>query len=294
MKHARRIAVAAPAKINLFLKVVGRRSDGYHDLFSLMSCIDLHDRLQLEFGVHATRIVCNRSDLPCDDSNLALKAVNEYNAVLARETSIRPLSVAIELTKNIPVGAGLGGGSSDAAAILKALNDHYQNPLSSERLARIALSLGADVPFFISGTPALAEGVGEKLTPYPYLPPLHLLLIYPGFGIPTAEVFRSLNLRLTNIEKKLRYSAFKNGELDVITHLGNDLEDPVIKRFPVISVMKKALLDLGALGALMTGSGSSVFGLFPDADGVQRAVLNLAPQPEWQIFATRLLIHSDC
>ncbi len=287
------IRIVAPAKLNLFLKITGRRSDGYHELCSLMCCIALYDRLTLYPGADLNRLICDDPLVPSDHTNLAFRALSAFNAALEQERyrSWRP--VFIELAKTIPAGAGLGGGSSDAAAVLKALNRYYGHPFSHDRLAAIALDLGADIPFFLTQTPAVAEGIGERLSPYPHLPPWHVLLVYPGFGISTAEVFHDLNLRLTKEEKKIRYFAFKNGKMDVVSHMCNDLEDAVKKRFPVIATIKAALLEQGALGASMTGSGSSVFGLFADSTGARKAVRGLEPQPGWRIFVTRLLTHPE-
>jgi 4-diphosphocytidyl-2-C-methyl-D-erythritol kinase len=287
------IRVLAPAKLNLFLKVTGRRSDGYHELYSLMCCIELYDQLIIYPGAVCGGLKCDNQEIPCDNKNLAMRAVSVFNAALEGETTVAPLPVFVELTKVIPAGAGLGGGSSDAAAVLRVLNGYHGFPFSETRLAEIALGLGADVPFFISQVPAIATGIGEKLFPYRHLPSWHVLVVYPGFSTSTAEVFGSLNLRLTNHEKKLRYFAFKNGNLDVISHMCNDLEEAVIKRFPVIATIKAILIEQGALGSQMTGSGSCVFGLFSDAAGARQAARNIVPQPGWRVFVTRLLTHTE-
>ena len=281
--------ISAPAKINLFLQVLGRRDDGYHELRTLMVCIGLHDTLVLRMGTSRNAIICSHPDVPADETNLALKAALAYNRALADKTSLIPLNLSIELIKRIPVGAGLGGGSSDAAAVLNGLNRYYNNPLSDEKLHALALSLGADVPFFVHGQPAIATGVGEHLESYTGLSPWGVVVVYPGFGLSTAEVFKNLNLRLTKCEKQLRYFPFKNGKFCALHHLCNDLEPGVTARFPVIQELKKVLLDHGALGALMTGSGSAVFGLFADPQAAQDVRRALACRDEWQIFVTELL-----
>jgi 4-diphosphocytidyl-2-C-methyl-D-erythritol kinase len=280
--------ISAPAKINLFLQVLGRRDDGYHELRTLMCCIGLHDTLVLRMGTDRSDLTCSDVRIPCNADNLALKAVLLFNRALAAETSIAPLNVAIELIKRIPAGAGLGGGSSDAAAVLKQLNRYYHNPLSDGRLHALALSLGADVPFFIHGRPAIATGVGECLEPYCNLPPWGVVVVYPGFGLSTAEVFNNLNLGLTKCEKQLRYFPFKYGKFDIVRHLCNDLETVAADRFPVIKTIKKELLNQGAMGSLMTGSGSAVFGLFSDLQAARRVGDALAGNAEWQVFATEL------
>lgn len=279
----------APAKINLFLSVVGRRSDGYHELRSLMCRIGLSDTLFLEMGTERNVLTVSDPDLPADESNLSLKAALLFNRTLKRESDIHPLNLSIHLEKRIPVGAGLGGGSSDAAAVLKALNRYYRHPLDRERLLSMALDLGADVPFFIDGRPAVATGVGEVLNPYEGLPPWAAVVVFPGFGISTAEVFKNVNLRLTKCEKKLRYFSFKTGKFDIHRHLCNDLETVAVRQFPVIGEIKNELLNQGANGALMTGSGSAVFGLFTDMQAARTAADAMGGQADWQIYATRLM-----
>jgi 4-diphosphocytidyl-2-C-methyl-D-erythritol kinase len=279
----------APAKINLYLRVVGRRSDGYHELQTLMCCIGLHDTVKLRMGTGREGMTCSDPDLPCDASNLALKAALQFHAALETDTRIPPQNAFIHLTKRIPAGAGLGGGSSDAAAVLKGLNRYYGHPFDRPKIMGLALNLGADVPFFIDGKPALATGVGEVLSPYPHLLPWGVVVVYPGFGISTAEVFKNLNLGLTKREKPLRYFPFKQGKFDRDRHLCNDLETVAIRQFPVIGKIKKALLNQGAKGVLMTGSGSAVFGLFSDLSSAREAAEAMAASARWQVFATQLV-----
>jgi 4-diphosphocytidyl-2-C-methyl-D-erythritol kinase len=280
--------ISAPAKINLFLQVLGRRDDGYHELRTLMCCIGLHDTLMLRVGASRNEIVCANPEIPLDETNLALKAALVFNRTLAAETSVIPQNLSIELIKRIPVRAGLGGGSSDAAAVLNGMNHYYNNPLSQAKVHSLALGLGADVPFFIDGRPAIATGVGEHLEPFSGLPPWGVVVIYPGFGLSTAEVFKNLNLRLTKCEKQLRYFPFKYGKFDIARHLCNDLETVAVHRFPVIETIKRELLNQGAMGSLMTGSGSAVFGLFRDPETARRAGDALAGNADWQIYATEL------
>lgn len=285
----RKMEIQAPAKINLSLQVVGKRADGYHDLRTLMCCVGLYDTLELSLGGGRNLIVCSQAGVPCDQSNLALKAGLRFNQILANQTHIDPPSICVHLTKRIPVGAGMGGGSSDAAAVLNALNHHHGYPLSRSRLLALALELGADVPFFIDGRPALARGVGERLEPCPSLPSWKVVVVYPGFGISTAEVFKNLKLGLTRCEKPLTYLPFKYGKFDIERHLFNDLEQVVANQFPIIQEIKKGLLNQGAKGASMTGSGSAVFGLFADAATAERAAAVLARRDQWRVYATELL-----
>lgn len=279
----------APAKINLFLYVTGRRPDGYHELCSLMCAVAIHDRLVLRIGGARNTVDCHGCDLPLDDTNLALRAVTVFNAALTAETDLRPEKVAIRLVKKIPVGAGLGGGSSDAAAVLKGLDAYHGHPFDEGRLCALALTLGADVPFFIRGRPALVTGIGERIRPYAGLPAMDVVIVYPGFGLSTAAVFKNLNLALTKSKKKLRYFPFNNGSFSATHHLHNDLEAGVGEQFTVLADIKERLCRLGAMGAAMTGSGSAVFGLFANAADALKAKDVLDRQPGWQVFATRLL-----
>jgi 4-diphosphocytidyl-2-C-methyl-D-erythritol kinase len=280
----------APAKINLFLKVSGRRADGYHLLFSLMCCVGLYDIVRISIGPGKRRVVCNDPGLPANESNLAVRAISRFFEAWNPNRDQGADRVSLRLEKRIPVGAGLGGGSSDAAAVLRGLNQLCGHPLSRAKLARIGLDLGADVPFFLFGKPAIATGIGEKLQPYAQLPPYKVLLVYPGFGVSTAEVYKNLNLRLTNCKKRLRYSSFKKEKFNVDQHLCNDLESVTASRFPEIDRIKNQLLSLGACGALMSGSGSTVFGLFQDADQARLAQGAMAAEIHWQTFLADLLI----
>ncbi|MFZ1985183.1 MAG: 4-(cytidine 5'-diphospho)-2-C-methyl-D-erythritol kinase [Desulfatitalea sp.] len=285
------IELLAPAKINLCLHVLGRRPDGYHELYSLICCVALYDRLLLTLGGSADEIVCDPPWVPADSSNLALKAAVLFNDTLAGETDRTVQRVAIQLSKCIPVGAGLGGGSSDAAAVLNGLNRHYGRPLDRHHLHALALRLGADVPFFIDQRPAIAQGIGERLTPYEGLPPLWAVLVYPGFALSTVQVYQSLNLALTKSKKKIRYFRFKKGNFSVTHHLHNDLEAGVGDHLPVIEKIKDELSNQGAIGSLMTGSGSVVYGLFADEAGARRAkaAVDLDPTPGRRTFVAGLL-----
>lgn len=281
----------APAKINLFLQVTGRREDGYHELRTLMCCVGIFDTLTVHIGSQRNEIRCDYPGVPADATNLALKAAVLFHEELAGKTGTSPLKVSLHLEKKIPVGAGLGGGSSDAAAMLNGLNQYHGLPFDNTWLHTMALSLGADVPFFIERRPAMAMGIGEQLTPFHGLSPFAVLLVYPGFVISTAEAFKNLNLRLTKCKKKLRYLSFDSAKFSAVRNLCNDLETAVIPRYPVIEKIKKELLNQGAMGALMTGSGSTVFGLFATAKESQRAERALVRQSGWQVFSTHLLLN---
>lgn len=281
----------SPAKINLFLSVTGRRPDGYHELATLMVCVDLYDRIVLTYTGKDIRLACDAPDIPEDESNLAFRAARLFRNTYQQHRGRLPFTgLAIQLYKTIPAGAGLGGGSGNAAAVLKALNEQAREPLPPEHLSALALQLGADVPFFLYGKPMMATGIGEQLTPWSGLPCYHLVIVFPGCGLATGEIYRSLNLRLTNCKKKLKAFPLKQGMFDAAAHLCNDLESVAMHRCPDIALIKKELNRLGALGALMSGSGSSVFGLFASADEARKAWQCLVTRAEWQVFQTKLLV----
>ncbi|MBS3810215.1 MAG: 4-(cytidine 5'-diphospho)-2-C-methyl-D-erythritol kinase [Desulfobacterales bacterium] len=280
----------APAKINLYLEVLGKRSDGYHDLISLMCCIGIYDTVRFSFGSpdasSGVSVACSHPKVPEDHNNLAYRAAKAFFS----ETGLHDQGLVIEIEKRIPVGAGLGGGSSNAAAVLSGLNRYYDHPIASDTLMEIGRFLGADVPFFIFGGPAVAAGIGEKLTRFSGLPAMPLVLIYPGRSVSTAEVYKKLNLALTKTKKIHTKSIF---ELDWETNgpkqLYNSLEPAAMELCPEIAAAKKALVECGAGGALMSGSGSSVFGIFKNTKKAETACRKISGHRQWQVFHTQLL-----
>jgi len=250
-----------------------------------MCPIGLFDTLSLTFGVKEPLTICNHPDVPVDETNLARRAADVYLSAVDRRDGIR-----IAIDKEIPVASGLGGGSSNAASVLLAMNRYYGSPLSPERLMEIGRNIGADVPFFLFRHPAIATGIGEKLVRFSGLKPYRVLLIYPGFKVSTAETFKSLNLRLTNCKKNLKNFSFNKTAFDAGRHLCNDLETVTASRFPEIRAIKSMLLQLGAIGAAMSGSGSSVFGLFIDRADAETAYAHAVTQrPNWRVFLVDLL-----
>lgn len=289
------IQISAPAKINLFLQVTGKRPDGYHDLFTLMCPIRLADSLRLESKPSGIRVECSHPNVPVDDSNLAHRAAEVFIRHSTRCGGREPQGVDIVLTKRIPVGAGLGGGSSDAAAVLAGLNELSGYPFRREELMEMGREIGADVPFFVFGQPALATGIGERLVPYRELAAYSVLLIYPGISVPTAEVYKNLDLGLTNCEKKLKDFVLKDRPFDAAFHSCNDLETVTLSRYPQVKAAKTAISGCGARGTLMSGSGSAVFGLFEDAQAAHRAMRTLEKRiaPEWLLILSELIVAAD-
>ena len=276
--------ILSPAKINLFLQVTGKRPDGYHDLFSLMCCVSLFDTILLEFGGRTIEIHSTHPQIPLDHTNLAHKAAALFLAKLNTDSGVK-----ITIEKNIPVAAGLGGGSSNAAGVLNGLNRHYGFPFTRSQLISMGLRLGADVPFFLFEKPALASGIGDKLEAYPNLPSYYVVLIFPGFGVSTAEVFQNLNLGLTNCKKKFSKSFFRKTGYDASRHLCNDLEAVTAARHPVIKSVKKQLVEHGALGALMSGSGPTVFGLFSEQDKAAAAMQVCGKTARWKCYLAEII-----
>ena len=287
------VTINAPAKINLFLRVVGKRPDGYHDLYSLMCPVALYDTLLLDFGVSGTSVTCDHPGVPQDGSNLAIRSTRLFLEAVFAGSSPPDFGLTIHIEKKIPVGAGLGGGSSNAAAVLSALNHHFGQPLSNPALMALGARIGADVPFFIFGRPALASGIGDRLDPFPHLTPWTALLVYPNEAVSTAWVYKNLNLRLTKDEKKLSKFHFDGRFFNVDEHLVNDLETVTERVLPVIKGIKRLLLTHGAAGAMMSGSGSTVFGLFADtarAISAYTALCNNQRIQNWTLYVADLLI----
>jgi len=328
------IKLKAYAKLNLHLEVLGKRPDGYHDLWSIFHLISLCDELEFE-PLENGRIVltCNNNHLPVNEKNLVVKAarlLQDYakNPVVPRHvpawliegdgvhpsvgqaccmsqdnkitsaqsilpedsiTAARSISqdnklpgAKITLTKSLPIGAGLGGGSSDAAAALLGLSELWNMGLSGSELQRLALELGSDVPYFLTGGTALVTGRGEKIKPLDWKQNYHFAIVYPGFGVSTAWAYKNLKIPLTkgpgfskmfNCDPPLEPNSEQLAKV-----LYNDLEKAVIPSHPQIEQIKQQLAQNGSLGVLMSGSGSSVFGLFPDSGSARQAVSKLESQ----------------
>src|SRR3990170_5774389 len=249
--------VLSPAKVNLFLRVLRKRADGYHDIVSIMQPISLYDEISLDIREgRGISIECDNISIPVDRTNLAFKAAEAF----FKTTGINNKAI-IKIKKRIPVAAGLGGGSSNAATVLMALNELTSLNLSANDLAKIGLAIGSDVPFFLVGKPCLAKGRGEILEPVE-LPKFWYVLINPGFPVSTQWVYRNLNLT-KNIENiNINISKVSKNIAAIQRLLINDLEAVTLRKHYEIQELKDALLALDATGALMSGSGQTVFGVF--------------------------------
>ncbi len=263
------ITIKSPAKINLFLYVTSKRNDGYHELFTLMTFINLYDEINLKFGGNKIYVSCKDFDIPEDESNLAYKAAFLFFKRLSTiKTPFKSNNgIRIKIKKKIPVGAGLGGGSSNAAFILKALNKYYGSPFSLSELMEMGLCIGSDVPFFIHGSPAIVQGIGERIKAFAPLMTYHVILAFPGINTSTSKVFKNFDLRLT---KKSKFNNIllnignTNPNFDIKNFLHNDLEIAACKIYSDIRLVKKEMSQILSREVFMTGSGSSFFVLFSD------------------------------
>lgn len=281
------ISISARAKLNLSLDVLGKRPDGYHELRMIMQSAELCDRVYVELrepGVFLVRT--DRYYIPSDERNIAIKAARAFFDA----TGING-GVFISITKIIPTCAGLGGGSADAAAVLRALDYLCGTNLSTEKLAEIGLRVGSDVPFCVYGGTMLAEGVGERLTELPPMPCLPVVICTPRFTCSTPALFARLGQRVSRCRPDTQgmLSALSESDVgSVARRMYNVFEDVLDKRSArTVSEIKCRLLDSGALGACMTGTGSAVFGLFSDEEAARRAVTALSGVCR-EVFLTRL------
>lgn len=286
------VKIRAPAKINLGLRVVGRRVDGYHLLDTIMVPVSLYDEVLItksarEVGSSSSKltVTCDSPAVPSDEGNIVFRAAN----LIIEENSIRE-RVKIHIRKRIPIGAGLGGGSSDAAATLIAMNSLFGLNYSTRRLKKQAYGLGADVPFFIDCRPARARGIGECLTPIKSLPWEWAVIVYPGFPVATAWVYRKFAAKLTKLMANTSIISPLKKSSGQPRLLVNDLESVTMARYPRIKSLKRELIAEGAAGALMSGSGSAVFGLFDSKGNAARALSRLQKEDGVDTFLVRLLI----
>ena len=260
-----RLEKKSPCKINLLLNILGRRPDGFHELETILHPVNVCDRLIFERDAHGVKLTCNDATLPTDGQNLIHRATTAFLQA-ARITD----GVRIHLEKKIPLAAGLGGGSGNAATTLLALNELFDQPLVLEKLHKLATALGSDVPFFLQNRPALATGHGEKIQPLDFFPALRdkvFLLIHPGFGIATAWAYENLARFPAALKgKKGRaqklISLLQTNDLKMASkEFCNSLEAPALEKFPVLALFQEFLRANGAHAALMSGSGSTTFAI---------------------------------
>ena len=257
---ARRLRLRAPAKLNLFLEVLGKRPDGYHEIRSIFHTISLCDEIEVEERNEGIHLECSDPSLPADERNLAWRAAD-----LMRKRAKTATGVAVRLVKRIPVGAGLGGGSSDATAVLKGLNALWRLGLPEAELARLAAELGSDCAFFTRCGTAVCEGRGEIVKPLPVAGEFSFVLVCPPLSVSTAEVYRNLSrndLTGPRCDDTILRSAIQAGDLPLAGRkLFNRLEGPAFRLYGELAGAKRRLKEFCPYGALMTGSGSALFGM---------------------------------
>lgn len=268
------ISLKSRAKINITLDVIGKRPNGYHDLSMIMQTVNLYDMLYVR-KMHAPgiKLRTNLSWLPNDAGNIVYQA-----AKLFKETYNIKTGIFMELNKKIPVAAGLAGGSSNAAAALIGLNSLFETQLDQQQLMELGVKLGADVPYCILGGTALAEGIGDVLTPLKPMPDCYVLIAKPKINVSTATVFKSLDL--SKIDRRpdnnLVIEAINRGDINgVANNMCNVLETVTQRKYPVIGEIKQVMLQYGAQGAIMSGSGPTVFGIYHSKDKAHKTAYKL-------------------
>lgn len=262
------VKVFAPAKINLALDVVGKKDNGYHLLEMIMQTIDLYDRVSVKKAA-ATSLFCTKAEVPQDDSNICIKAWQ----LMQKKYSLGG-GVRIEIDKNIPVAAGMAGGSTNGAAVILAVNKEFELGLSIEEMKTIGAALGADVPYCIQRGTALAEGIGDRLTALPHCPEIYVLAVNAGFPVSTVAVYK--NLQWQQVEEHpdvpAMIEAIKMQDAQgVINNLGNVLETSAFQLFPQLAATKARIGSLG-LAPIMSGSGGTMLGLTADAELAEYAL----------------------
>ena len=286
-----RITLSAYAKINLALEVLGKRPDGFHEVAMIMQSVSLHDTVTMTLRDEGLTLVCDNSSLPCDDSNLAYRAAD-----LLRQKFGVGKGVHIELIKRIPMAAGLAGGSTDAAAVLKGLNVLWNLALSPVELERLAACLGSDAPFCLWGGTSLATGRGELLEPLPDFGGHGVVLANPPLQVSTAWAYgnfqRNLRPRLTDIPAMRGAIALHDFQL-VAVQLFNELESVTIPAHPQIAVLKERLAKGGAAGVLMSGSGPTVFALTPDFASARRLAEQVSFEPGVAVIITETVAREE-
>jgi len=283
------LRVRSYAKINLALAVLRRRPDGYHEIRTVFQTIDLHD--ELEFAESPKlELVCDGLPEVEPTQNLVWKAAEALSRLAGTCGGVR-----ITLKKRIPAGAGLGGGSSNAAATLLGLTRFWGLQTEISDLREVAGKIGADVPFFFEGGTALGIGRGDELYPLPSIEPVHLVVVYPGIRVSTAEAYRSLGLLLTSKEasrKIQRFCGRLQGNQSFWAGIFNDFETSILPAYPAIREARSFLSDRGAKAVLLSGSGSSVFGFFLNEESALAASRAKIPET-WRVFPAKTLSHAE-
>jgi 4-diphosphocytidyl-2-C-methyl-D-erythritol kinase len=280
------LTISAPAKINLSLDITGKLENGYHTLEMILQTISLKDEILLEKQPDGVSIVCDHPLVPLDGRNICDRAARAFFLKTGLQGGIK-----VQIRKKIPMGAGLAGGSADAAAVLKGLNAMYDARLSQDELSDLGLQCGADVPFCLVGGTCLARGIGEKLTRLPAFGGVNAVLVMPEFSVSTAWVYQNYRMDdpVRHPDTQAILSAIRQGDVaKVAREMKNVLETVTAVKYPEIEGIKRDLKSRGALGSMMSGSGPSVFGLFGDPERARQAFAVLQNQYEhiWLVTTT--------
>ena len=274
------------AKLNLTLDVLGKREDGYHDLQSVMQTISVRDDVEIDIGTGKPwALLCDKENIPTDERNLAWKAAKVFFDAVKKD----PNGIEIRITKRIPVEAGLGGGSADAAAVLRALNRHYDNPLSILALAELGAQVGSDVPFCVVCGTAMVEVRGERLRKLADMPDCVFVICKPDFSCSTAELYRKLdeNAVAKRPDNQLMESALLSGDLGKVAEQVFNVFDPVVTAEHLeLNYIKSIMNSYGAVAQQMTGSGSAVFGIMPNFE-YAAVVCNMLKDNYPQVFIAK-------
>ena len=276
----------AYAKVNLSLDVLGVKENGYHLLSMIMQCIDLYDVIEIKEKESGIKICCNNTNIPSDRRNLAYKAAEMF---IEKYKLNRGVEIFID--KNIPSEAGLGGGSSDGATVLKMMRDLFKPEVSNEELASLGEKLGADVPFFIYGGTALCEGIGEIITPLKSFDDYILLLVKPDFGISTKEVYTEIDRKAIESRPEMDkiIQCINNNDLESLCEsMVNVLELVTLDKYPVLNDIKETMKRFGSIGTLMSGSGTTIFGFFKDIRYAEECY-NYMKNNYKEVFITRTI-----
>lgn len=285
------VSLPAFAKINLDLRILGTRPDGFHNLKTVFQSLSLFDNVTVTARRGPLTVTCDEPDIPTDQRNLVWKAASLLHRVSTGKTAA-PRDITIDLRKRVPSEAGLGGGSANAAMTLLALNALWKLDLDLASLTRIGARLGADVPYFLVGGTALGLGRGDDIYPLADMPPVHVVILRPGFGVSTADAYRWYDEETRRPLKEPVPRPVPPGWPAWSATLRNDLEVPVVRHHPAIGRIRQSLLDAGAAFAAMSGSGSAVFGLFERKDAARRTANDLA-RPGWLSLHTRTLARRE-
>jgi 4-diphosphocytidyl-2-C-methyl-D-erythritol kinase len=284
------LRIRSYAKVNLALAVLGKRDDGFHEIRTVLQSIDLFDEIELQPAAHL-EVHCRQLRGVPNDRNTVWRAA--YS--LAKLAS-PPTQAEITLRKRIPIGAGLGGGSSNAAAVLLGLSRLWNLRLDAGTLRGLASEIGSDVPFFLQGGTAMGIGRGEEIYPLPDIHPAHIVVVYPGIHISTAEAYRSLSLMLTSEQAthKIQGLCERLAERNSLAAMiFNDFETSILPAYPAVREARDFLVERGATAAMLSGSGSSVFGFFPDEESALAASRPCSMRESWRLFPTKTLSRAE-